>query len=321
MADDALVDRLDQTIDALLAGGDATFGLADSDLAPLAVLAAELRYQPGAAFAARLRARLERRATMTATLIAPGIREGFTTVTSYLTAPRPGLVDFLQSVFGAEETHVTHTPRGGAHREVRVGDSMLMIGEGGLAAEMPLKPTAFHIYVPDCDAAYERALVAGAESMGAPEDRPYGERAGFVKDMFGNHWYISTAFGPSFVPEGRRTITPFVYPRGASAFIDFLTRAFGAEVEIRVESPDGLVRHARVRIGTGAIEMGEGEGEGATPRPVTFYLYVGDADALYAQAVAAGAKPLSPPADQFYGDRVGSVEDSMGNTWYIAQPM
>jgi PhnB protein len=317
-------DRLDQTIDDLLAGRDATAALTDTELAPLAVLASELRHVPGTAFAARLRATLERRAIMTTTPTQEagrdieGIREGFTTVTPYLIVPRPGLVDFLVRVFGAEETHVTRTPHGGAHREVRVGDSMLMIGEGGPAADVALKPAAFHIYVPDCDAAYERALAAGAESLGAPADRPYGERAGFAKDEFGNHWYISTAFGPSYVPAGKRTITPFVYPSGAADYIDFLARAFGAEVMERHDSPQGLVMHARVSIGSGAIEMGDTQGERSMP--ATFYLYVADADALFAQAVAAGAKPLSPPEERFYGERVGSVEDSSGNVWYIARP-
>jgi PhnB protein len=154
--------------------------------------------------------------------------------------------------------------------------------------------------------------------MGEPADRPYGERAGFVKDAFGNHWYIATAFGESYVPEGRRTITPFVHPNGAPAYIEFLRRAFNAEVEIRVEH-EGIVRHARLAIGSGAIEMADTQGAYETMR-TGFYLYVPDADALYAQAVAAGAAPLSPPADQSYGDRVGSVMDSQGITWFIAKP-
>jgi PhnB protein len=80
-----------------------------------------------------------------------------------------------------------------------------------------------------------------------------------------------------------------------------------------------VVKHARLRIGDGAIELGEYEAEGM-PQSSVFYLYVADADALYARAVAAGATPLSPPADRWYGDRVGSVEDAMGVTWYIARP-
>ena len=318
MAEGALSDRLDQTIDAILARRDATSALADPELAPLAVLAGELRHHPSPAFKARLRANLERKAQMSLALAATDIREGFTTITPYLSVPEAGMIDFLTLVFGAEETATTRGDHG-IHREVRVGNSMLMIGEGGRHGA-PLRPAAFHVYVPDVDAAFQRALAAGAESMGAPEDRAYGERAGFVKDRFGNHWYIATHLGPTHVPEGRRTVTPFLHPRGVPAYIEFLTRAFGAVEEFRHQTPEGVVMHARLRIGDAAIEMGDTQGAGE-PMPAGFYLYVGDPDVLYAQAVAAGAKSLLAPKDQSYGDRVASVEDSMGNIWSLARPV
>lgn len=318
MAEGALIDRLDQTIDAVLARRDASSALADPELAPLAVLAVELRHYPSPDFKARLRANLERRATMTLALAATDIREGFTTITPYLTVPEAGMVDFLTRVFGAEETASAKVDHG-MHREVRVGNSMLMIAESRHEGA-PLRPAAFHVYVPDVDAAFERALAAGAESMGAPEDRPYGERAGFVKDRFGNHWYIATHLGASYVQEGLRTVTPFLHPRGVPAYIEFLTRAFGAVEEFRHQTPEGVVMHARLRIGNAAIEMGDTQGAGE-PMPASFYLYVADADALYEQAVAAGAKSLLPPTDQSYGDRMAAVEDPMGNVWSIARPV
>ena len=195
---------------------------------------------------------------------------------------------------------------------------MLMIGEGGVEGTLPFAPAAFHVYVPDVDAAFHRAIAAGASSLGDPADRPYGERAGFVRDAFGNQWYIATALGESYVPAGRRSVTPFVHPRGVPAYIEFLQRAFNAEVEIRAEH-EGIVAHARLKIGSGAIEMGDTQGA-VEPQPTGFYLYVPDADALYEQAVAAGATPLAPPTDQSYGDRVGSVMDAQGITWFIARP-
>lgn len=319
MADEPIVDRLDRTIDDLLARRDATSALTDPELAPLAVLAAQLRHAPSAAFRARLLANLTRRTTMTTLVLEPTkIREGFTTVTPYVRVREAGLLDFLTTVFDARETFSVRGSAGGVHREVRVGDSMLMIGEGGVEGDFPFSPAAFHVYVPDADAAFQRAIAAGATSMGEPADRPYGERAGFVQDAFGNHWYIATAFGASYLPEGRRAVTPFVHPRGVPAYIEFLQRAFNAEVEIRAEH-QGIVRHARLKIGSGAIEMGDSEGA-SEPMRTGFYLYVPDADALYAQAVAAGATPLSPPADQSYGDRMGSVMDAQGITWFIARP-
>lgn len=319
MADDALADRLDQTIDALLAWRDTTFALNDPELAPLAVVAAQLRQVPDATFRARLLANLTRRTTMTTVVLEPKkIRAGFTTVTPYVRMREAGLLDFLTAVFDATETFSVKGSAGGLHREVRVGDSMLMIGEGGIEGNFPFSPAAFHVYVPDADAAFQRAIAAGATSMGEPADRPYGERAGFVRDAFGNHWYIATAFGESYVPVGRRTVTPFVHPRGVPEYIEFLARAFNAEVEIRAEH-QGIVAHARLKIGSGAIEMGDTQGT-AEPMRTGFYLYVSDADAVYAQAVAAGAAALAAPADQSYGDRMGSVMDSQGIIWFIAQP-
>jgi uncharacterized glyoxalase superfamily protein PhnB len=174
------------------------------------------------------------------------------------------------------------------------------------------------VYVEDVDATFDRALAAGGASLGVPEDRPYGERSGFIKDPFGNHWYISAHLGGSPIPEGLRTVTPFVHAPAAARYIDFLKQAFSAVEEGRHDA-EGRIKHARLRIGDAAIELGEAE-EGAEPMSGAFYLYVGDADALYEQALAAGAKSLWPPAVQSYGDRVGGVEDSIGNQWFIARP-
>jgi PhnB protein len=316
---EALTERLDQAIDLILARRDATAALADVELAPLAVLANELRTCPSPSFKARLRANLERRSVMSTALEAPelgnNVRQGFTTVTPYLQVREPGLFDFLAKAFGAVETFSLKGTYG-VHREVRIGDSMLMIGEGGPEGT-EYSPAAFHVYLPDVDAAFARALAAGAKSMGAPEDRSYGERAGFVEDPFGNHWYIATHLGPTPVPAGHRMVTPFVHPRGASAYAEFLSRAFGAVEEFKHEV-GGRVMHARLRIGNGAIEMGDAQTE---PMRTWFYLYVRDVDALFDRAVAAGATPLSPPADKPYGERVASVKDTIGITWYMARPI
>ena len=320
---DALSGRLDRVVDTILARGDATAALADTELAPLARLAADLRHYPAPGFKARLRATLKERATMTTTLSAAAptttrAREGFTTVTPYIMTRDESFTNFLKQAFGAVETETTKTPRG-VHRELRVGNSMLMVGESAEETTVPVRPSAYHIFVDDPDATFERALAAGATSFGEPADRPYGERSGFVKDAMGNYWYIARSLrgGPA-VPEGMRTVTPYLHPTSVPAYIDFLTRAFGAVEEGRYAAPDGRVMHAQVRLGNAMIEMGEPDP--AVPMPTTFYLYVDDADALYHRAVAAGATAMTPPTDQSYGDRVGSVKDSTGTIWYIARP-
>ncbi|MBI4477282.1 MAG: VOC family protein [Acidobacteria bacterium] len=108
--------------------------------------------------------------------------------------------------------------------------------------------------------------------------------------------------------------------RGAPELIDFLNAAFGARVELRHDAPDGVVVHAVLRFRDAAIEIGEGRGAGL-PAPAGFYLYVDDCDAVYEQAIEAGATSLHAPVDQPYGDRMGGVADAWGNEWFIATPL
>src|SRR5262245_66321450 len=178
MTERSLADRLDETIDAILRRGDATGALHDSELAPLTRVAADLRHYPSPGLKARRRAQLERRTTMTAVTTTTAVREGFTTVTPYIRVREAGLVDFLAQVFGARETFSGRGGGGGMHREVRVGDSMIMIGEGGADAGgvMPVRPMVFHVFVDDVDAAFARAIAAGAMALGEPADRHYGQR-------------------------------------------------------------------------------------------------------------------------------------------------
>jgi PhnB protein len=319
---DALSGRLDRLVDTLLARGDATAALTDSELAPLARLVAELRHYPTPAFTARLKATLKERAAMSTTMATAGptttkAREGFTTVTPYVAAKDSTFTDFVKQAFGAVETETTTGPRG-VHRELRIGNSMMMVGETPEEGVVPIRPAAYHIYVEDVDGTYARAIAAGATSLGEPADRPYGERSGFVKDAMGNSWYIGRPFSGPAVPEGLRTVTPYLHPVNAPAYIEFLKQAFGATEDARHLSPEGRVMHAQLRIGTAVLELGEPDP--AVPMPTTFYLYVDDADALYHRAVAAGATSLTPPTDQWYGDRVASVQDSTGTLWYIARP-
>lgn len=248
------------------------------------------------------------------------IRAGFHTVTPYLVAENaPGLIDFVARVFAAEEQSRSAGSAGGVHAEVRVGDSMLMIGGGApeLSWRGPSRPTALHVYVADTDATFARGVEAGGETIQGPTDQEYGERSASVKDPFGNYWYIATATGERYVPEGLRTVNPYLHPLRAEPVIAFLRRAFGADAIERYASPDGVIHHAKVRVGDSAIEMGEAHGP-YQPMPATFYLYVRDVDATYRRALEAGATSTREPADQPYGDRVGAVKDAFGNEWYLA---
>ena len=249
------------------------------------------------------------------------VPKGYSTITAYVVAQdADGLIDFIKKTFDAEELFRSGPgSEGGLHCEVRIGDSMLMVGGGGAGMKWrgTAMPTAFHIYVPDCDASYARALEAGATSLHEPADQFYGERSGAVKDAAGNFWYIATYKGDSYKWKGAPTLQPFLHPLRAEPVVKFVTRAFGAQELGRYTTPDGVIHHTTVKIGTGLLEMGEAHGS-YQPMPTMFYLYVEDCDALYRRALEAGATSISAPQDQPYGDRSGGVIDPFGNKWYIA---
>ena len=248
------------------------------------------------------------------------IPEGFHTATTYLIVDNvPAMNEFLNKVFGAEETFRAVGSAGGYHTEIRIRDSRLMVGGGApdLSWRGETFPSAFHVYVEDTDAVYRKALEAGATSIAPPTDQSYGERSASVKDQFGNNWYIATYQGGSFIPQGFRTVTPSLHPLRADPMIDFLKRAFGAGNVQRYATPQGVVLHATVTIGDSLIEMGEAHGP-YQPMPTHFYLYVPDVDSTYHRALQAGAVSMSEPTDQPYGDRTAGVKDVFGNQWYIA---
>ncbi|HSE36192.1 MAG TPA: VOC family protein [Blastocatellia bacterium] len=319
MANVSLIEQLDGAVEAIIASPDAPLPSVDASVDALLSVAVELRELPRPDFKARLRAELERSASVKKAAVKP-VREGFHTITPYLLAQGAAeLIDFVKRAFGAEEIYRGTGSAGGIHAEVKVGDSMMMIG-GGAALHGPSMPTGIHLYVNDADAVYERAVQAGATSLYKPMDQPYGDREAGVKDQSGNHWYIATHKATKDKPEGLRTVTPFLHPRGAARMIDFLKQAFGAEEKSRAQSPDGVIHYAAVMIGDSIIEMGEAHAQWQ-PMATTFYMYVDDVESFYQRALAAGATSQSEPADQSYGERVAGVSDPFDNVWYFATPI
>ena len=119
------------------------------------------------------------------------IPKGFGTVTPFLTvADAAKLIDFLQQAFAAQVTFRMDAPDGSVrHAEVKIGDSMVMIGQAPAGQEMR---AMLHLYAPDTDALYHRAIAAGATSIREPADQFYGDRTGGVRDLCGNQWWIAT---------------------------------------------------------------------------------------------------------------------------------
>ena len=118
------------------------------------------------------------------------------------------------------------------------------------------------------------------------------------------------------IPDGYHTVTPYLIVPDVAAELAFLEQAFGAEVTMRMQGPDGSVSHAEARVGTSMLMFGASSGKWP-PMPCMLYLYVEDVDTVYARAVAAGAESIMEPADQFYGDRNGGVRDAFGNQWWV----
>ncbi|HVV48389.1 MAG TPA: VOC family protein [Polyangia bacterium] len=118
------------------------------------------------------------------------------------------------------------------------------------------------------------------------------------------------------IPEGYRTVTPFLSVNGASEAIDFYKKAFGAEERSRMSGPDGKLLHAELKIGDSIVMLSDA----MMGQPLTagIHLYVADADAAWARATAAGAQVVMPIADMFWGDRYGVLADKWGNKWSIA---
>lgn len=127
------------------------------------------------------------------------------------------------------------------------------------------------------------------------------------------------------IPEGYRSITPYLIVRGAAEAIDFYTRAFGARERMRLPMPGGLIGHAELEFGDSVVMLADENPDwgavgpqtlGGTP--VSVLLYVENVDALYQQAVDAGVKVVKPLENQFYGDRSCHVEDPFGHRWSLA---
>jgi PhnB protein len=313
----SLHEQLDQALAAVLAGRDSSLAGVNPEIAPLVRVAHDLRGLPRHDFRNRLKAELQRRASMATPAVKP-IREGFHSVTPYLIVSGASkLIEFMKNAFGATERFRVPSPGSEQimHAELKIDDCIIELADA--TPEFPAMPAAIHLYVPDVDAVHARAIQAGGIPKHPPTEQEYSGRSSFVEDSLGNHWYIATLHGDAPRPVGLRTVTPYLHAQGAARLVDFLKDAFEAEVVERADAPDGTILHAKIRIGDSIIELGEAHGE-YQPMPFTLHLYVNDTDTVYARALRAGATSLREPRDEPYGDRNSGVLDAFGNRWFIA---
>lgn len=125
------------------------------------------------------------------------------------------------------------------------------------------------------------------------------------------------------IPDGYHSLTPYLVCKGATAAIEFYTKAFNAVEIMRLDMPGGMIGHAEMKIGNSHLMLADECDEVSAP-PVHgnsgtgFCLYVENCDEVFAQAIAAGATEKRPMQDQFYGDRSGTITDPFGHVWTIA---
>lgn len=127
------------------------------------------------------------------------------------------------------------------------------------------------------------------------------------------------------VPEGHHTVTAYMVIKNAAQAIEFYQKAFGAAKVMHMADAEGKIMHAEIQIGDSLIMITDEHPDRNALSPeslggtaVSLHLYVEDADSLFNQAIAAGAKAVCPMKDQFYGDRCGMVTDPFGHVWHIA---
>jgi PhnB protein len=127
------------------------------------------------------------------------------------------------------------------------------------------------------------------------------------------------------IPDGYYSLTPYLVCKGAAKAIEFYTKAFGAVETVRMPGPNGQVMHAEVKIGNSTLMLADENKERGALSPdtiggtaVSVMFYTDDVDAVFNRALSLGAKAEMPPADMFWGDRMGNLVDPFGHKWAIA---
>ncbi|MGO9591337.1 MAG: VOC family protein [Candidatus Acidiferrales bacterium] len=365
MANTTQSQQLDKIIDALLGPPGAPVSRADAarpfdkSFAPVIEVIRDLKDLPRPDFKERLKADLQRRASMASS--AKAVPEFRATITPYLSVRgAAAAIEFYEKAFGATEVFRLMQPDGRVgHAEVNIGGAKLFLAdefpEIGFRSPESLggSPMNIHLDVADVDDAARQAVAAGATVVRPVADQFYGDRSGQFRDPFGYMWTLSTRkeeVSPAemqrrseglsqresrvpaeekqtpsavkFIREGFHTVTPYLIIPHAAHWIDFVKQAFGAEEYFRAKRPgaEDVIMHAEVKIGDSMIELAD-----ANPQypatPCTLLLRVSDPDAVCKRAIAAGADLVEPVKDQPYGTRAGTVRDASGNSLHIFTPV
>lgn len=239
------------------------------------------------------------------------------------------MIPFLETAFHAEATGVAKSPEGAIlHATIQIGNATLEIAEAH--DEFQPMPCHLHVYVPDTDAAYARALEAGATPIETPQDKPYGDRSAEVKDVWGNTWFIATSLTKGRAKlepaiENRsvppNTVLPHVVYRNVAEAIAWLTKTFGFSEHYHYGEP---ISGARLYLGNAWIMLKQAKAGEASPAELGYgtqslTVFISDIDAHFEKAKSAGAKILENPHETIYGERQYGAEDLDGHHWLFSQ--
>ena len=271
-------------------------------------------------------------------------RPGFHTVTPYLIVKEvDSMLAFLSDAFGGTELFRTTGGGDGTHVEMRIGDSIIMVG-GGVNVAEPM-PTMLFLYLEDVDGVYQAALAAGATSLVAPGPM-FGEpRGAGIKDPVGNDWYFARwedapDAPPAYCDPPQYRVAPDTIPMLAyedgPTVMDWLAGAFGFQEVERWLNDDGTLAHGEMITGNGRLMLAMPTPAYQSPKRLReaydparawsevpwvingVMVYVDDVDAHFAQAKAAGAVILSELEDGSPGRRY-RAEDLEGHRWMFMQ--
>lgn len=126
------------------------------------------------------------------------------------------------------------------------------------------------------------------------------------------------------IPEGYHSLTPYLIVKNAASAIAFYQKAFGAKEIFRMDAPGGKIGHCELQIGDSRIMLADEFPDMGARAPVggdrafSLMLYVENVDEFFKRAIEAGAKVLRPLKDEFYGDRMGTLQDPFGHNWHVA---
>ncbi|MFZ0968345.1 MAG: VOC family protein, partial [Candidatus Acidiferrales bacterium] len=348
------ISQFDVVVDALLARRDGAPPSVATEIVPLVNIAIDLRGLPRQSFKSNLRAELERSISMSASA-KPAVQPKYTATPRLSIRDAAEAIEFYKKAFGATELLRLTTPDGKiGHATLHIGEAEIQLAdslpEWGDPTPETLGGTPVRIVldVPDVDAFAQRAVDAGAKILIPVADQFYGSRSGRLQDPFGHVWIVSShvkdvpfeeaqrifsdmmkqsAIQPAAeaakvgpIRKGFRSITPYLVLENASAFMNFLSAAFGGEEKFRMPGPGGKIMHAEASVAGSMIEFADANAE-FPPMPTALHFYVPKVDEAYTRALDAGAKSIQAPADQSYGERSASVVDPCGNNWYLASSL